>query len=144
MKIKITDVKLHEDAIHRGPAQVLPAVSDAIKEAVMRAKPTLLEPIQTIRVDVPDDLMSNAMNQVQNRRGQVLDVKTEMGAAIVQAKMPVAEMFGFEGQLKSATGGKGFYSLVDVSFEKIPEDLKMPVIQRIRERKGMTKEMPQN
>ena len=139
MKIRVLDAKLHEDAIHRGPAQVLPAISDAIKEAVMRARPTLLEPVQTIRVDVPDELMSNAMNQVQNRRGQVMDVKTEMGAAVIQAKMPVAEMFGFEGQLKSATGGKGFYSLVDVSFEKIPEDLKMSVIQRIRERKGMQK-----
>jgi elongation factor 2 len=87
--------------------------------------------------------MSAAMNQVQNRRGQVGDVKTEMGAAIIEAKIPVAEMFGFEGQLKSATGGKGFYSLIDVSFEKIPEDLKMQAIARIRERKGMSKEMPQ-
>jgi elongation factor 2 len=143
LKIKLHDAKLHEDAIHRGPAQVLPAVSDAIKEAIFRARPTLLEPIQTIRIDVPEELMSNAMNQVQNRRGQIGDVKTEMGAAIVQAKMPVAEMFGFEGQLKSATGGKGFYSLIDVSFEKLPEELKMVVVQRIRERKGMTKELPQ-
>ncbi len=141
LKIKLHDAKLHEDAIHRGPAQVLPAVSDALKEGIMKAKPTLLEPVQTIRIDVPEELMSNAMNQVTNRRGQVLDVKTEMGAAIVQSKLPVAEMFGFEGQLKSATGGKGFYSLVDVSFEKIPEDLKLGVIQRIRERKGLSKDV---
>jgi elongation factor 2 len=143
MKVKLHDAKLHEDAIHRGPAQVLPAVSDAIKEAIMRAKPTLLEPVQTIRIDLPDELMSAAMNQVQNRRGQVGDVKTEMGAAIIEAKIPVAEMFGFEGQLKSATGGKGFYSLIDVTFERIPEDLKIQAIARIRERKGMSKEMPQ-
>lgn len=143
IKVVITDAKLHEDAIHRGPAQVLPAMSDAIKEAIYSAKPTLLEPIQTIRIDVPEELMGMAMNQVQNRRGQIVDVKTEMGAAIIQSKLPVAEMFGFEGQLKSATQGKGFYSLIDVSFEKIPEDLKMTVIQRIRERKGMQKELPQ-
>ncbi|MBS3050759.1 MAG: elongation factor EF-2 [Candidatus Aenigmarchaeota archaeon] len=143
IKIKLTDAKLHEDAIHRGPAQVLPAVSDAIKEAVLRAKPTLLEPVQVIRIDVPEELMSNAMNQVQNRRGTVLDVKTEMGAAIVQSKLPVAEMFGFEGQLKSATGGKGFYSLVDVRFERLPEDLKTATIQKIRERKGLSKDIPQ-
>ena len=87
--------------------------------------------------------MSNAMNQVQNRRGTVMDVKTELGAAILQCKMPVAEMFGFEGQLKSATGGKGFYSLVDVKFEKLPEDLKASTIQKIRERKGMSKDVPQ-
>jgi elongation factor 2 len=142
IKVKITDAKLHEDAIHRGPAQVMPAINDALKEAIYKGKPTLLEPIQTIRLDMPEDVMGDAMNLVQNRRGQIIDVKTELGAAIVQAKLPVAEMFGFEAQLKSATGGKGFYSLVDVSFERIPEDLKMQVVQRIRERKGLSKDLP--
>lgn len=142
MKVMIEDAKLHEDAIHRGPAQVLPAVSDALKEAILRAKPSMLEPMQVIRLDVPEELMGPAMNQVQNRRGQVMDVKTEMGAAQIQAKMPVAEMFGFEGQLKSATGGKGFYSLIDVTFERLPEELKTGVIQRIREKKGLNKDAP--
>ncbi|MBI2578896.1 MAG: elongation factor EF-2 [Candidatus Aenigmarchaeota archaeon] len=142
LKVKIVDAKLHEDAIHRGPAQVLPAISDALKEAIFKAKPTLLEPIQTIRIDVPEELMGNAMNQVQNRRGQILDTQIEQGVAVVTAKMPVAEMFGFEAQLKSATGGKGFYSLIDVTFEKLPEEMKTQVITKIRERKGMPKEMP--
>lgn len=142
VKVLLTDAKLHEDAIHRGPAQVIPAVLDAVKESIFRAKPTLLEPIQTIRIDVPEELMGMAMNQVQNKRGQIIDVHTELGAAAITAKMPVAEMFGFEGQLKSATQGKGFYSLIDVTFEKIPEDLKIQTIQRIRERKGMQKEIP--
>jgi len=141
MKVVLKDAKLHEDAIHRGPAQVLPAISDAMKEALFRAKPTLLEPIQIIRIDVPEELMGNAMNQVQTRRGQILNIKTELGAAIIQARMPVAEMFGFETALKSATGGKGFYSLMDVIFDKIPEDLKLQTIQKIRERKGMSKDV---
>lgn len=141
IKVVLTDAKLHEDAIHRGPSQVLPAVSDAIKESMFKAKPTLLEPIQIIRIDVPEELMGNAMNQVQTRRGQVLDIKSELGVSVIKAKMPVAEMFGFEATLKSATGGKGFYSLIDVIFERIPEDLKLPTIQRIRERKGMPKEV---
>ena len=51
-------------------------------------------------------------------------------------------MIGFESQLKSVTGGKGFYSLMDVVFEKIPEDLKMQVILKIRERKGMPRDLP--
>ncbi len=137
VKVKLTDAKLHEDAIHRGPAQVLPAVSDALKEAIFRAKPTLLEPVQIIRIDTPDETMGEAMNLVQNRRGQILDTKSELGTAMIQAKLPVAEMFGFEALLKSATGGKGFYSLIDVHFERIPEELKIQVIQKIRQRKGM-------
>ncbi|MBI4895943.1 MAG: elongation factor EF-2 [Candidatus Aenigmarchaeota archaeon] len=135
--VRLHDAKLHEDAIHRGPAQVIPAVTDAIKEAMRKAKPTLLEPIQTIRVDVPEESMGAAMSQVQNKRGQILDIKNERGAVIIQAKLPVAEMFGFESQLKSATGGKGFYSLIDVTFEKIPEDQKESIIKKIRDRKGM-------
>ena len=138
MKVRLTDAKLHEDAIHRGPAQVLPAISDAIKGAMMRAKPTLLEPMQTIRIDMPEELISTVMNLVQNRRGQVIDTTTELGAAIIQAKVPTSEMIGFEAALKSATGGKGFYSLIDVTFERVPEDLKNHVIAKIRERKGLT------
>ena len=142
MKVKIVDVKLHEDAIHRGPAQVLPAINDAVKEAVYVAKPTLLEPIQIIRIDLPEELMGPVMSLVQNKRGQVLDVKNELGTANIQAKLPVSEMFGFESQLKSNTEGKGFYSLIDIVFERLPEDLKMSTIVRIRERKGMSKDIP--
>jgi len=140
MKVKLIDAKLHEDAIHRGPAQVLPAVSEAVKEAMRRAKPTLLEPLQLIRIDTPEELMGSAMNQIQNRRGQVVDVQNELGVAIITAKLPVAEMFGFEAALKSATGGKGFYSLIDVVFDKVPEDIRMHAVAKIRERKGLPKE----
>lgn len=136
--VKLVDAKLHEDSIHRGPAQVIPAVSGAIREAINSDKPTLLEPVQRIRIDVPEELMGNAMSQVQNRRGQVIDTKIELGTAIIKADLPVAEMFGFEAALKSATGGKGFYSLIDVFFKKIPEDLRNQIIKRIKERKGIT------
>ena len=137
IKVKLTDAKLHEDAIHRGPAQVIPAVRYAISEGMMQAKPTLLEPIQIIRIDTTEETMGNTIGLIQNRRGQVIDMKTELGASIIQAKLPVAEMFGFEASLKSATGGKGFYSLIDVVFEKIPDDLKDSTIKRIKDRKGL-------
>ena len=136
LKVKIHDAKLHEDSIHRGPAQVIPAVSFAIKQSFMQADPVLLEPIQTIRIDAPEEEMGNAMSQIQNRRGQVLDTKTERGSVIIKAKLPVAEMFGFEAALKSATGGKGFYSLVDISYTKIPSTLEKATINKIKKRKG--------
>ncbi len=136
--VRIKDIKLHEDSIHRGPAQVIPPVRFAIKQAIIQSQPTLLEPVQTIRIDVPEELMGNAMGQVQNRRGQVIDTKIERGVAMLTAKLPVAEMFGFEAALKSATGGKGFYSLIDVEFVEIPKDLLRGIIKRIRERKGLS------
>jgi elongation factor 2 len=134
------DAKLHEDAIHRGPAQVLPAIGGAIKDAIVRSKPTLLEPIQIIEVDVPEELVGAAIAQISNRRGSVIEVESELGVTKIKARLPTAESFGFEAALKSATGGKGFYSLFDVIFEKIPEDLRLNTIAKIRERKGMPKE----
>ncbi|HIE41501.1 MAG TPA: elongation factor EF-2 [Candidatus Aenigmarchaeota archaeon] len=137
IKVKIVDAELHEDAIHRGPAQVIPAVRNAIREAMLQAKPRLLEPLQIIRIDVPEELIGEAMGEIQNRRGQVLNVETSTGTSIIKAKLPVAEMFGFEGTLKSATKGKGFYSLIEVVFELVPHSLEEGVIERIRKRKGL-------
>ncbi len=137
VKVKIVDAVLHEDAIHRGPAQVIPAVRQAIREAMLSSKPRILEPVQIIRIDVPEELMNNAISEVTNRRGQILSIESERGASIIKAKLPVAEMFGFEASLKSATGGKGFYSLIDVIFEKLPTTLQDKVISEIKKRKGI-------
>ncbi|MBU5678457.1 MAG: elongation factor EF-2 [Candidatus Aenigmatarchaeota archaeon] len=137
LKVKLVDAKLHEDAVHRGPAQVIPAIKFAIYEAMLQAKSTLLEPIQIIRIDLPEEYMGSVIDLIQNRRGQILDMKNELGTCIIEAKLPVAEMFGFEAALKSATNGKGFFSLIDVKFEKIPEELKDITIKKIRERKKL-------
>lgn len=140
--LRITDAKLHEDAIHRGPAQVIPAVRQAIKNALLMGGATLLEPRQIIMINSDHESVGNVMKEVQTRRGEVLDVTTELGSTNVKAKLPVAEMFGFEAALKSATGGRGFYSLVDVIFETIPRELLERTVIQIRQRKGLSAEMP--
>lgn len=137
MKVYLTDANLHEDNVHRGPAQVIPTIGAAIKRAMMNAKPALLEPIQILRIDAPEEMIGNVMTLVQNRRGQVLDTSVEQGSAAVQAKIPVAETFGMEALLKSNTQGKGFYSLIEIEYEKMPEELKQEVVRKIRQRKGM-------
>jgi elongation factor 2 len=86
--------------------------------------------------------MGGAIKEVQNRRGKILDMKDERGATIIQAKIPVSEMFGFNSALKSATGGKGFYSLIDVIFEKLPTDLQDKTVLKIRKRKGLSEQIP--
>lgn len=143
VKVKLVDAELHEDPVHRGPGQVLPAVRYAIKTGMLKAAASLLEPKQIIRIDVPIESMGSALKLVQNRRGQILEIKEERGASIIIAKVPVAEMFGFNSALKSATEGRGFYSLIDVVFEKLPKELRDNVILKIRKRKGMKEELPQ-
>ncbi len=136
VRVMLVDTKLHEDAIHRGPAQVYPAVRDAIRAAMLNARPVMFEPVQTLQIDAPADYTGEISKLVQNRRGQLLDLQQEGEHLIVKAKMPVAEMFGFTSDLRSATGGRGNEFLVDQNFEKLPQELQEKIIRQIKERKG--------
>ncbi len=142
IKVSIVDAELHEDPIHRGPGQVLPAIRHGVAAGILSAGPTLLEPKQIIRIDVPTEVMGGAIKEIQNRRGQVLDMKDERGATIIKSKLPVSEMFGFNSDLKSATGGKGFYNLIDVIFERLPKNLQDQTVIKIRKRKGLSEKIP--
>jgi len=142
LKVILSNAELHEDPVHRGPGQVIPAVRFAIREAMLHANATLLEPKQIIRIDLPSELVGNVIREVENRRGQILDMKEEGGASIISAKIPVSNMFGFDATLKSATSGRGFYSLIETKFEKLPNDLRDEVITEIRKRKGLPAGIP--
>jgi elongation factor 2 len=142
IKVKLVDAELHEDPVHRGPGQIIPAVRHAIREGILRSEPNLLEPKQIVRIDVPSELLGGVIREVENRRGQILDMKEERGASIVVAKMPVSDMFGFDSSLKSITSGRGFYSLIETVFEKLPSDLRDGVIIGIRKRKGLPEVVP--
>jgi elongation factor 2 len=140
--VRIHDAELHEDAVHRGPAQIMPAVRYPIIQGMLKIGVTFLEPKQIIRIDTPQDYIGNVTAEINNRRGEILNVEQEEYSAVITAKVPTAELFGFEGALKSATAGKGFQSLMDVTFEKIPNDIRDQIATRIRERKGLPKELP--
>lgn len=138
VKVKLVDVKLHEDSIHRGPAQVIPAVRDAIRQAMMNASATLLEPKQKVFIQVPQDYMGAATRELQSRRGQILDMKQEGDLVMIEAKCPVAEMFGFASDIRSATEGRALWSTEHAGFEKLPVELQPQVIKDIRVRKGLS------
>ena len=138
IRVDLTDCKLHEDAIHRGPAQILPAVREAIREAMRDAKAVIFEPIQILQIESPIDYMGDISKLVQNKRGQLLDMVQEEEHITIKAKLPVAEMFGLSNDLRSATGGRGVFFVVDQIFEKLPEELQSKIIKQIRERKGLT------
>lgn len=138
VKVMLTDMKLHEDAIHRGPAQVYPAVREGIRGAMMTARPILFEPYQILRIEAPSDFLGEISKLISNKRGQLLDAQQEGILSIIKAKLPVGEMFGWSSDLRSATGGRGSSSLIDQMFEKLPEELQDKVVKQIRGRKGLT------
>jgi elongation factor 2 len=137
LKVKLTDAKLHEDAIHRGPAQVIPAARDAIREAMMHAKAHLLEPKQKVFIHVPQDYMGAATREIQSRRGQIIDMRQEGDMSIIEASCPIAEMFGFAGDIRSATEGRALWTTEFVGFEKLPQELQEEIIKNIKKRKGL-------
>lgn len=138
MKVKLMDVTLHEDSIHRGPGQVYPAIRDGLKEAIQSAGAVLFEPLQVIQVDCPQDMMGNVSSVIQNRRGQVLDMKIDEDNMEIIAKVPVAESFGMTGDIRSATGGKGSFFVKSQTFEQLPRELQDNIVKQIRTRKGLT------
>jgi elongation factor 2 len=138
MKVSLMDCKLHEDAIHRGPAQLYPAVREGIRAAMMSGVPVLYEPLQITRIEAPNDYMGEVSKLISSRRGQLLSMDQEGDITVILAKMPVGELFGWSNDLRSATGGRGNSSLVDQVFERLPGELQDKVISKIVQRKGLS------
>jgi elongation factor 2 len=142
LRVKLMDVKLHEDAIHRGPAQVIPAVRAAVKAGMLIAGDVLMEPYQKIQINVPQEQMGAATSQIQGRRGQVFDMQSEGDQFVVTGRAPVAELFGFAGDLRSATEGRAMWSTEFAGFDVVPTNILKDVVMAIRKRKGLKLEMP--
>jgi len=138
--VKLVDAKLHEDAIHRGPAQVIPAVRNALYGSITISQPTILEPMQKVFISTPQELMGDASRELNQRRSEVKDMKTEGDSVTIEAKAPVAEMFGFASAIRSATGGRVLWNTENMGFEPLPRQLQEDVVKQIRERKGLKPE----
>ena len=138
LMVKLKDIKLHEDAIHRGPAQVYPAVREGVQGAMKTAGATLLEPLQIHVIDMPDSFLGPVTKLIGSKRGQMIGVEQDGSMAEMKAKLPVADMIGWSSDLRSATEGRGTSSLLDQLFEKIPPQMQAGIIKKIRERKGLS------
>ncbi len=137
LKVRLVDAKLHEDSIHRGPAQVIPAVRSAIYGAMCVGERILLEPKQTVFINVPQDLMGNATREMQQRRAVIEDIKQDEDLTVILSKAPVAEMFGFASAIRSATAGRALWTTEHAGYERVPRELQTEVVKGIRQRKGL-------
>ena len=140
--LRLHDAKLHEDTIHRGPAQVIPAVRNAVHRALIDADIKLLEPIQDVRIDVPSAHMGSASGEIQGRRGRVDDMFQEGDLMVIEGIAPVEEMIGFSSDIRSATEGRASWNTENAGFRVLSDNLQREKIMEIRERKGMKLELP--
>ena len=142
VKVTLVDAKLHEDAVHRGPAQVIPASRQAIQAAMLMADDTLLEPYQKVFIQTPQTNMGGATSEIQGRRGIINNMSQEGDMTIIESKAPVAELFGFAGDIRSATEGRAMWSTEFAGFETLPASLLKEIVLQIRQRKGLKSEVP--
>ena len=140
--VRLVDAKLHEDAIHRGPAQTIPAVRNAIKGAMVRAKSSLMEPMQKLQVSAPNDVMGGVTRQITSRRGVIEDMPVDGSVTTVIGRVPVAETFGFSNDIRAASQGRATWNTENAGFEPVPPSLFHKTVGEIRERKGLKPDVP--
>jgi elongation factor G len=106
------------------------AGSMAIKEAVMKATPVLLEPMMKVEVEVPEDYIGNIIGDLNSRRGQIEGQGTEQGIAKVSAKVPLAQMFGYATDIRSKTQGRGIFTMEFSHYEEVPRNVAEAIIAK--------------
>ncbi len=106
------------------------AGSMAIKEAVMKASPVLLEPMMKVEVEVPEDYLGPVMGNLISRRGQIEGQGVEQGIAKVTTKVPLAEMFGYATDIRSMTQGRGIFTMEFSHYEEVPRSVAEAIIAK--------------
>lgn len=106
------------------------AGSMAIKEAVMKASPVLLEPVMKVEVEVPEDFLGPIMGNLISRRGQIEAQAAEQGIAKVTSKVPLAEMFGYATDIRSMTQGRGIFTMEFSNYEEVPRNVAETIIAK--------------
>ena len=100
----------------------------AFRDAMSRAKPTLLEPVMTVEVYAPNDFAGDLMGELNSRRGRIGGMETRGTMTVVKAQVPMAEMLTYEQQLTSATGGRGTYHMEFSHYEEVPAHLVSKIV----------------
>jgi elongation factor 2 len=137
LKINLEDIVLHEDPVHRGPAQAIPMTWRPIYCAILLSDPKLLEPLMSFECKVPSEFVSNVITMLNKRRGKILDMPSEEDMITVKAEMPVSESFGIADELRSSTQGRAFWATQFSRWAPVPEQMQAETIKKIRERRGL-------
>ncbi|AYJ33132.1 elongation factor G [Corynebacterium xerosis] len=104
------------------------AGSMALKEAVQKAKPVLLEPMMAVEVITPEEYMGEVIGDINSRRGQVNSMEDRTGVKAVKALVPLSEMFGYVGDLRSKTQGRANYTMIFDSYAEVPSSVAQEII----------------
>ena len=102
--------------------------SMAVKEGARKCKPILLEPIMKVVVTTPEQFMGDVIGDINRRRGKILNQTSIKGAVLVEAEVPLSEMFGYSTQLRSLSSGRATYAMEPSHFEKVPQKIQDDIV----------------
>jgi elongation factor G len=128
LKVTLVDGSYHD--VDSSEMAFKIAGSMAIKEAVMKASPVLLEPMMKVEVEVPEDFIGNVIGDLNSRRGQIEGQDTEQGTAKVTSKVPLAEMFGYATDIRSKTQGRGIFTMEFSHYDEVPRNVAETIIAK--------------
>jgi elongation factor G len=110
------------------------AASKAFKQAMQKAMPVLLEPIMDIKVVVPESFMGDIMGDLNSRRGKISGMEPQNGTQKIIAKVPESELFNYATDLKSITGGYGYFTMEFSNYERVPEEISEKIIEERKQK----------
>jgi elongation factor 2 len=142
LKVKLMDASLHEDPVHRGPAQVMPAARRGILGSFLSSDPVILEPVYKIGVSVPAQWVGEVSGLITRKRGRIISSEQKGPLTMITGYIPVAETFGLSAEMRSATSGHAFWQSAFDHWEKAPESIAAEVVAAVRERKGLAPGVP--
>jgi elongation factor G len=128
LKLTLLDGAYHE--VDSSEMAFKVAGSQALKKAAGQAQPVILEPIMAVEVTTPEDYMGEVIGDLNSRRGQIQAMEERAGARVVKAHVPLSEMFGYVGDLRSKTQGRANYSMVFDSYAEVPANVSKEIIAK--------------
>ena len=130
LKVALVDGSYHEEDSTEMAFGV--AATMAMRKGAAAASPVLLEPIMDLEVIVPEEYLGDVMSDLNAKRAKINGVESRLNAQIVKAHVPLAEMFGYSTDLRSATQGRATFTMQFTAYDRVPKNLAKTVISRIR------------
>ena len=115
------------------------AARQAIRETVSKAKPIILEPIMKLEISCPDDFQGNVIGQINQRRGVIMDTQSNNGFVVINAEVPLREMFGYASDIRGVTQGKGEFTMEFLKYVQTPRSIQEDIIKEYNEIKEQKK-----
>lgn len=133
VKVELNDGQMH--AVDSSEMAFKSAAKAAMREAVAKAAPIILEPIMKLESSAPEEFQGVVIGQINQRRGMIVNTNLENGYAVVEAEVPLRDMFGYSNDIRGATQGKGEFTMEFLKYSPVPKSIQEEIIKDFNEKK---------